>query len=133
MTRHLLTIYSPEDRARAMQYIRSAPAGTRLELKSIKRSLPQNDCMWSMLSDVSAQATHNGRKYTPEVWKSIFLHALGREMQFVPSLDNSMPIPLGLSSSDLSREEMTALIDLIDAWCAQNGVTLHGPQQQAVA
>lgn len=133
MTRHLLTIYSAEDRDRAMKYIRCCPAGTRVEVKAIKRSLPQNDLMWAMLTDVSAQAEHNGRKYTPDAWKVIFLHAIGREVQFIPALDGSTFIPWGQSSSDLSRQEMTALIDFIDAWCAQNGITLHGPHEEKVA
>lgn len=131
MSRHLLILNNAEDRARARKYIAQAPAGTRLELKAAKRSLDQNSMLWAILSDVSAQAVHHGRKYTPETWKAIFLHALGKETQFVPALDGSEPVSLGQSSSDLSREAFAALIDLIQAWCAQNGVTLHGQAEVA--
>lgn len=133
MSRHLLTLYSKEDRERAKRYAEIAPVGTRVEFKAIKRSLPQNDLMWAMLTDIAAQKEHFGRKYTPDVWKLLFMDGLGREMKFVPALDGSTVVPLGQSTSDLSREEMTALIDFIDAWCAQNGVTLHGPNEKAVA
>lgn len=129
MSRHLLVLYTPEDRRRAHKYIDSAPVGTRAEFKAIKRSLPQNDLMWAMLTDVSAQAKHNGRQYTPDQWKVIFMHAAGKEVQFIPSLDGSTFIPWGQSSSDLSREEMTALIDFMDSWGAQNGVKFHGPHE----
>jgi len=44
-------------------------------------------------------------------------------VQFLPSLDNSTFIPWGQSSSDLSKEEMSELIEFIAAWGAQNGVT----------
>lgn len=133
MSRHLISLYSDEDRKRARTYVNSAPLGTRVEFKALKRSLPQNDLMWAMLTDVSAQKEHFGRKYSPDIWKLLFMDGLGREMKFVPSLDGSTVVPLGQSSSDLSREEMGALIDFIDAWCAQNGVKLHGPNEQAVA
>lgn len=130
MSRHLLTLHTEEDRKRARTYVNSAPPGTRVEFKSVKRSLPQNDLMWAMLTDISAQKEHFGRKYTPEVWKLLMMDGLGREMKFVPSLDGSTVVPLGQSSSDLSREEMTALIDFIQCWGAENSVTFHGQREQ---
>jgi len=130
MSRHLITLYSDQDRARARTYINSAPVGTRVEIKAAKRTLPQNDLMWAMLTDIAAQKDHHGRKYTPDQWKVIFLQAIGREVSFIPSLDGSTFIPWGQSSSDLSRDEMGNLIDFMDAWCAQNGVILHGPHEQ---
>lgn len=129
MSRHLLTVYSEEDRKRARTYINSAPPGTRVEFKAIKRSNDQNSLMWAMLTDIAAQKEHSGRKYTPDQWKILFLHAIGREVQFIPSLDNKTFLPWGQSSSDLSKKEMGDLIDFIDAWCAQNGVILHGPHE----
>ncbi len=125
MTRYLLQLRSDLDRQRAQKAIWQAPAGTRVELKAAKRTLPQNDRMWAMLSDIAMQKEHHGRKYTPEAWKVIFMHALGRETQFVPALDGADPVPLGLSSSDLSKQEMSDLIDLIAAWGAENGVAFH--------
>jgi hypothetical protein len=130
LSRHLLTLHTEEDRKRARTYVNSAPPGTRVEFKSVKRSLPQNDLMWAMLTDISVQARHNGRQYSPDQWKVIFMAAIGREVQFIPSLDGKTFIPWGQSSSDLSRQEMTALIDFMDAWCAQNGVVLHSPREQ---
>lgn len=125
MTRYVTILRSPYDRAKAISLIRQAPDGTRMELKAMKRSLPQNDRMWAMLSDIATQKEHNSRKYTPDAWKVIFLCAIGREVQFIPSLDNKTFIPWGQSSSDLSKQEMTDLIEFIAAWGAENGVTFH--------
>ena len=36
-------------------------------------------------------------------------------------------IPIGQSSSDLSKEEMSDLIELMLSWGAQNGVVFHDP------
>lgn len=81
--------------------------------------------MWAMLTDIASQKEHAGRKYTPDQWKVLFMHACGREVQFIPALDNSTFIPWGQSSSDLSKEEMTNLIEFMFAWGAENSVTFH--------
>lgn len=128
MTRALVTISTPADRDRAVRWSQQAPTGTRVEFKKPKRSLPQNDRMWAMLTDIATQKEHAGRKYTPDQWKVLFMHAIGREVQFIPSLDNQTFIPWGQSSSDLSKQEMTDLIDFIAAWGAENGVVFHDPQ-----
>jgi hypothetical protein len=131
MSRALLILTGDFMRERAIHWIRGAPAGTRLEFKEAKRTIPQNDRMWAMLTDVAAQKTHCGRRYPPDKWKSIFLHALGQEIEFIPSLDEKSFIPLGLSSSDLGKSEMTKLIDFMDAWGTQHGVTFHDPAEAA--
>ena len=64
-------------------------------------------------------------------WKILFLHALGRETRFIPALDEKTFIPIGQSSSDLSKSEMTDLIEMIAAWGAEHGVTFHDPAEQA--
>lgn len=133
MSRHLITLYSEEDRKRARTYVNSAPTGTRVEIKAAKRTLPQNDLMWAMLTDIATQKEHNGRKYTPDQWKVIFLSAVGREVQFIPSLDGKTFIPWGRSSSDLSIKEMGDLIDFMSAWGAENGVKFHGPHEATEA
>lgn len=125
MTRYLLVLNSDDDRAKATNFIRQAPAGTRVELKAAKRTLPQNDRMWAMLTDISRQKEHCGRKYTPDAWKCIFMCAVGREVQFIPSLDEKAFIPWGQSSSDLSKAEMAAMIDFMAAWGVENGVVFH--------
>lgn len=127
MSRHLVTLWTKSDVERAHRYIDAAPMGTRVEFKAAKRSLPQNDHMWALLTDISVQKEHHGRKYTPDQWKVIFLAAIGREVQFIPALGGAGFIPWGQSSSDLSKQEMSDLIEFILAWGAENGVVFHGP------
>jgi hypothetical protein len=121
MTRAVVVITSRAMRERVAAWAEKAPAGTRVEFKAPRRSLPQNDRLWAMLTDVSKQATHAGRKYTPDQWKVLFMHAL----------DGSGFIPWGQSSSDLSKSEMTELIEFIFAWGAQHGVTFHDDKTEA--
>jgi hypothetical protein len=124
MSRHLIPLNSSADKARAARYIAQAPFGSRVEIKASKRSLPQNDRLWAMLTDIAAQKEHCGRKYTPETWKCLMMHAWGREVEFIPSLDGEV-IAIGYRSSDLTKQEMSTLIDFMLSWGAENGVVFH--------
>lgn len=131
MGRALLVLRTAADRAKAIGWISKAPHETRVEFKASKRTLPQNDRMWAMLTDIAEQKDHVGRRYTPDQWKVILMHACGREVQFIPSLDGATFIPWGQSSSDLSKEEMTDLIEFMFSWGAEHGVTFREPQSEA--
>lgn len=128
MSRATIILDGAKGRLQAKRWVDIAPTGTRIEFKAPKRTTEQNDRMWAMLTDIASQKEHHGRKYSTEVWKRLFLHALGQEIQFIPSLDNSTLIPVGQSSSDLSVDEMSALIDLMHKWGAENGVEFHDEQ-----
>lgn len=131
MSRALVVLRDGADRARASRWVAAAPAGTRVEFKASRRTLPQNAKMWAMLSDVAEQKLHCGRRYTASQWKVLFLHACGRAVQFMPSLDGSTFLPWGQSSSDLSKDEMSELIEFLFAWGAENGVVWSDPAQKA--
>lgn len=131
MSRHVLILNSPAVREKAAKWIAGVPDWTRVEFKKPKRTLPQNSRFWAMLTDIAEQCEHAGKKYTPDQWKVLFMHACGREVQFIPALDDSTFLPWGQSSSDLSVEEMTQLIEFMLAWGAENGVVFHDGEQAA--
>jgi hypothetical protein len=131
MSRALVVVKHAADRNLISRWADQVPEGTRVEFKKPKRTLPQNDRMWAMLTDIAQQKEHAGRKFTPDQWKVLFMHACGREVQFIPALDGSTFIPWGRSSSDLSKEEMTDLIEFMFAWGAENGVAFHEPAEAA--
>lgn len=126
MSRALVVIASAADRARLVAWIAKAPWNTRVELKAPRRTLPQNDRMWAMLTDVSTQVAYHGLRLSPDDWKLLFLDALKREVRMVPNLDGNGFVSLGRSSSDLSKEEMGELMEVIAAWGAANGVIFNG-------
>lgn len=124
-----MTIRTTDDRQRALKVVEAAPFGSRVEIKAIKRSLPQNDRMWAMLTDVAQQLPWHGQKLRPDDWKLIFIDALKRELRTVPSLDGAGFVSINKSSSDLTKNEMGDLIDLIAAFGAEHGVVFgddHG-------
>jgi hypothetical protein len=125
MTRALLVISNAESRTRALRMVNGVPFGTRVEFKEAKRTLDQNAKMWAMLTELSIQKVHFGRRYPPDIWKCLMMHACGSEVQFIPSLDGSELIPWAYRSSDLSIEEMGELIEFMSAWGAENGVVFN--------
>jgi len=131
MTRALITLWNAAARERALKWVRQAPPMTRIEFKQTKRTLPQNSKLWSLLTEVATQKELGGKRLKPDVWKSVFMHELGREAEYVPSLDGQEIIPIGYSSSDLSKHEMSELIVLILAWGAQNGVVFKYQEEEA--
>lgn len=133
MSRALVILDSPMARSRAASWVMKAPSGTRCEFKASKRSLPQNDRMWAMLTDISRQVAWHGHQMKPDAWKLVFLDALKREVQAVPNLDGTGFVNIGRSSSDLSKQEMTDLIELIFAFGARHGVTFHDEEASHAA
>lgn len=133
MGRALLVINTKEARAKAADWLARAPWGTRVTFQGPRRTIEQNSRMWAMLTDFAEQVEHGGRKYSPEAWKTIFLHALGQEATFVPNLDGTGFVPLGLKSSELSKQEMTDLIELLFSEGARRGVVWSDPTQEQAA
>lgn len=123
MSRYMLVLHNDLYRRKAQALIDAAPLGSRVEVKSgPKRSMPQNDKMWAMLTEVSRQVKWHGQRLKPDDWKLIFLDGLKRELRIVPNLDGDGFVNLGRSSSDLSKDEMGDLLELITAWGVQHDV-----------
>lgn len=127
MSRALIVVQSQSERERACAWAMKAPTGTRIEFKEAKRSLPQNDKLWANLTDIAMQVPWHGIKLTPDDWKFIFLDALKREVRAVPNIDGTGFVNIGRSSSDLSKSEMSDLLELIAAFGANHGVVFHDP------
>lgn len=123
MGRALLTLNTAADRAKATAWIAKAPDGTRVEFKASKRSLPQNDRLWAALTEISQQVEWYGQKLSAEDWKDMFTASL-RKARVVPGLDAGSFVPLGMRTSDMSKQEFSDLLELINVFAAQQGVLL---------
>ena len=95
----------------AHQLIDKAPQDAVVKISQAKRSDDQNSKMWAMLSDIS-RAAPEGRMHSPEVWKSLAMHACSHEVQFLNGL-NGEPFPAGFRSSKLSVAQMNDLIEFL--------------------
>lgn len=119
----LTFLWNDEDRNRAIGWIKGADMGSSVELKPPRRTKDQNALMWSLLTQIAQQKKHMDRYYTTEQWKTLFMHALGQEIDMLPSLDGSTFVPVGFQSSQLTKDQMHDLLELIVSWGLQNGVS----------
>ena len=131
MSRAFVTIRTEADREKVIRWARGVPVETRIEFKESKRTLSQNDRFWAMLTDIATQKDHCGRRYSTDIWKCLLMHAWGREVKFIPALDGQSVMPLAFSSSDLSKAEMSELMEFMAAWGAENGVVFHDDEERA--
>jgi hypothetical protein len=129
VSRALIVLRIAADRTRAIQWIEKAPWGTRIEFKASKRSLEQNARFWAMLTDVATQLEWHGKKLKPDDWKLIFLDGLKRELRLAPNLEGNGFVNLGRSSSDLTKDEMGELMELIAAFGANHGVKFQDDER----
>lgn len=121
MTGQTIRLVGDTQRAFAKRLIDQAPARAVVNIKPETRTNEQNAKMWAMLSDVS-RAKPDGRELTPEVWKSLFLHALGHAQRFEMALDSRGVVPVGFRSSRLTKEQMSDLIETIYEFGARHSI-----------
>ena len=109
--------------AQVFPFLGQALQGSRRWVLSIKpetRSIAQNARLWAMLTEISQQVDWYGRKLTAEEWKHVFSASL-KKQDVVPGLDGGFVV-LGLSTSKMTRAEMSDLQTLMEAFNAQQGV-----------
>lgn len=125
MSRALLILANDKVRERAAHWIKIAPVGTRVTFQAPRRSLDQNSKLWASLTDIATQLVWHGQRYSPEDWKDLLMASL-RQARWMPAEDGGM-VPIGMRTSDLSKGEMSDLLEIIMAFGANHGVTFSEP------
>lgn len=126
-----VTLWSDQARDKACEMIRKAPKGYRITLQETKRSVPQNDRMWAMLTQISLQCVWHGQRYTPDDWKDYFMHSLNNG-RWMPSEDGGM-IPIGRSTSKLGKQEHSLLTEIIEGFANRHGIDLMAQNEREMA
>ena len=125
MSHATLILDNEEVKRRAWLWVKNAPLGTRLEFKTSKRSIPQNARLHAMIGEIAVAVQWHGLKLSVDDWKLIFMDGLKRELRLVPNLDGTGFVNLGRSTSKLTKEECTDLIELVFKFGAEHGVTFQ--------
>ncbi len=116
---------SPEIRSRACQLVANLPVDQGkplvIEIKEMTRSLAQNSMLWACLTDIAEQVVWHGRKLAKEDWKHVLSAALYQQ-DVVPNLNGNGFVVLGKSTSKMTVREMRDLIELAQAFGAEQGV-----------
>jgi hypothetical protein len=124
LARATIIIRGPADRSLIAKWAANVAEGTIVEFKSARRSVDQNALLWARLGEISRGVVWYGQKLSAEDWKDVLTASL-RKARVVPGLDAGSFVPLGMRTSDMTKEEMTALLDLIDAFAAEQGITFE--------
>lgn len=130
MTKRTFVMAHDLARQNAVRAVQEAPAGYVVSISEPKRSLDANARMWAMLADVSAQVEWYGKRLTSEDWKHVFTASL-RQLTVVPNLDGTGFVALGMSTSRMSKREMSDLMELIAAFGSERGVHWSEPERAA--
>ena len=128
MSRRLYVLDTRAKRTTVARIIATLEKFSRVEIKGPKRTLPQNDKMWAMLTEFAEQAQWAGKKRTELEWKDLFTAAVkvaGGGVEAVPGLEGGLML-LGLHTSDMSVAEMADLITYMTLKADEFGVVLGG-------
>lgn len=137
MTTPTKTISKPEDIQPALQWAfsmitKGLEAGAVvLSLGREGRSIDQNARLWATLKDVSDQVNWYGQMLSPEDWKHVFSAALEKQ-KLVPSIDGGF-VMCGISTSKMSKQKFSDLLEIINAFGAEQGVKWSDPSLEAFA
>lgn len=107
----------------AAAWCMNAPQGYHVRICPPTRSLEQNARLWAMLNDVAEQITWYGRKLSAEDWKHVFSASI-KQQEAVPGIDGGFVI-LGISTSRMSKKELSDLMTVIEAFGAEHEVIFH--------
>jgi hypothetical protein len=112
---------SPYARGKAQRLIAEAPDGYVCEIREANRTDEQNKILHAAIDDIRFQVP-GAEQWSKEEWKLRFLHALRNETRFLPELDGNGMFPVGQRTSELSKTQFSALLDIVFEWGGRNGV-----------
>ena len=120
-SRAIVLLKSDDDRSKVARWARGVPQGTVVEFRAPRRSTEQNALMWSLLGQISKQVVWYGQKLSSEDWKDVLSASL-RKTRVVPGIDDGTFVPLGMRTSQMTKQELSDLLELIWAFGAERGV-----------
>lgn len=103
------------------RHVLAAPDGYVVTIKEPTRNLEQNAKMWAMLGDLETQCDWHGNKLVAEEWKDLLSAGLVQS-KAVPNLTGNGFVILGQRTSNLTKSQFAALVELIYAFGAERGV-----------
>jgi hypothetical protein len=108
-------------RTHIVEAVLRAPVGYMVEVGPETRSALQNRLGWPLWTDISNQLVWYGAKRAPGDWKSAMMIGL-EGAQWMPGIAPGQLVPVGLSSSLLSKPKFSELIEITYAFGAEQGV-----------
>ena len=102
-----------------------------LEVKDAKRSNEQNEKFHAIIGDIAKQAQHMGARWDAEDWKRLLVDEFWKQQgitagKVIPNLSGDGIVQLGMQTSKFDKNQASEFVEFLQAWAAENGVTLNG-------
>lgn len=114
-------------------FIRSQGRRLQITVADPTRTLEQNARLWAMLGDVAKQVLWpvdgQMQKLSPDDWKHVLSAGLKRHQRVAMGIDGGFVI-LGQRTSQMSKAELSDLIDIIGAFGANHSVNWTDSNKQ---
>lgn len=128
MTKRVIILAHPLARRSAIEAIKEAPDGYRVEIKPQKRSLDQNAKFHAICADLArAGVEWAGKPRATDEWKVLLVsgHSVATKQgaEIVPGLEGEF-VNIRESTARMSKARGSSLIEYAVAWCALKGVQL---------
>lgn len=130
MERSYFTLSTPLARSNCARALVDAPDGTRVQINGPRRSHESNRLLWSRLTAIAEQVEWYGQHLTSTDWKDVLSASL-RRARVVPGLDAGSFVPLGMRTSEMSKQEFSDLLMLCEAFGAERGVKFPEDEPKA--
>jgi hypothetical protein len=124
VSRRTVILRTKRQREQVARWAMNVDAGTVVEFRQATRSIDQNSLLWARLGELSKRLEWHGQKLSPDDWKCLATASL-RKCRFVPGMDPGTVVPLGLSTSSMTKAEMADLLTLLEAFAAEHGITFQ--------
>jgi hypothetical protein len=115
-------------RANALKAVQEAPEGYAVEIKPRSRSLEQNALLHTLIQLIAKKVVWAGSFREVDTWKRLltaaWLRARGDPIQMLPSIDGYGVDIVFRRTSDLNVNEMTELLEYVQAWAIEQGIEL---------
>jgi hypothetical protein len=117
----------------AMKAIAEAPDGYWVTIKPPSRNLEQNAKFHATCHELSVGFEWAGKKRSVDEWKSLLVSAHSRHLkqifEVVCGIENEV-VALRESTSAMSKERMSSLIDYSEAFLVQQQIEGHNAKSQ---
>ena len=115
-------------RENALKAVQEAPEGYAVEIKPKSRTLEQNALLHTLIQLISKKVVWAGSFREVDTWKRLltaaWLRARGDPIQMLPSIDGYGVDIVFRRTSDLNVNEMTELLEYVQAWAIEQGIEL---------
>lgn len=130
-TKREVILKDEKTRGIAARAVYNAPDGTLVRfVTDDDRTVDQNSMLHPLLRIIAQKSKWYGATLSPDEWKCVFMSGI-REVKAIPGYHPGTVIMTGFSSSRLTKEEFSNLLDLILHYGAENGIDLEDPRLAA--